>query len=473
MPSLLAQEAPRRSSGVSESSDCYLAIMRRADSEILVSEDRGRYRLPVLEIPKKQRAAPHLLPAIQRRFGLQTVCRFSVATSQIEPGGRCVVLDVRNPDASLSGEEFWLPVREIRWDEFEPPVRDALWEVFAKINAYATGRLSAKFVSPGWLDEVAVWTQSHLLSRGLELAGLSSQFNMGPDFALLRFETSGSGVWFKAVGHPNLREFDITARLAEFELPHVPEVIGTHEDWRAWLMREATGSALGEGGEPTEWETTARSLAELQLASITHVTPLLAAGCIDLRTTSLHDVIEPWLSGIALLMDSQPEQPPRRLAIEDLRLIERHLRAACRQIQALSFPETLGHSDFNSGNVLVAGEQAVFLDWAQAHIGSPFLTLEYLLLLLRRAFPDNVERLNAVREEYLRLWRPVCSARQLARALEIAPLLAAFAYAVVCDRSQQEVPAFRTEFAGYFRSLARRIYAEAERLEQLSVPAGA
>jgi hypothetical protein len=298
------------------------------------------------------------------------------------------------------------------------------------------------------------------------------QYNMGPDFSLLRFDTNGPGVWFKAVGHPNVREFDITLKLAELRLPHVPEILATHTTWRALLMGEARGGTLDESDEQGEWATVARSLAELQLASIPHVGTLLAAGCTDLRIANLRDAIETYLSRIALLMELQSGRQTRRLGSDDLRLIERRLRAACRQVEALSFPETLGHSDFNAGNVLVHREEAVFLDWVQGHIGPPFLTLEYLLLLVRRTFPDDIARLDAARQEYLRLWEPVCSARQIAAALEVAPLLAVFAYALVCDNSQQEIRDTRPEFAGYRRSLARRMHAEAEKLEQLCVEAG-
>ena len=89
------------------------------------------------------------------------------------------------------------------------------------------------------------------------------------------------------------------------------------------------------------------------------------------------------------------------------------MNISCRELENLGIPDTLGHSDLNSGNVLLDDGSPVFIDWMQGHIGPPFLTLEYLTALNRRMSAADSTLTDALRQEYLGCWRDVCSARQL------------------------------------------------------------
>jgi hypothetical protein len=322
-------------------------------------------------------------------------------------------------------------------------------------------------VRAGWLDEVRDWTTACLAPRGLELSGGWTQYNMGPNFSLLRFDTSGSPVWFKAVGHPNSREFDITLCLAALGIPHIPRTFASRSDWHAWLSFAADGRHPDETGEEDRWKIVARCLARLQIQSLGHAGALLRSGCQDLRTEALDAAIEPCVGKFAALMEMQSVASPARLRAVDLRLIEKRLKAACRESAVLEAPSALGHSDFNAGNILVDRRQACFLDWAQAHVGSPFLTLEYLTLLIGRCASGAAERVHDLRSEYLRPWRKFCSAAQIARLADLTPLLAVFAYAVVCLGGCEDIRDLSVKQAGYIRSLARRALREAQTPDSL------
>lgn len=62
---------------------------------------------------------------------------------------------------------------------------------------------------------------------------------------------------------------------------------------------------------------------------------------------------------------------------------------------------------------------------------------------------------------YLRPWKGLYSSSDLRRALALAPLIAIFAYAVAADSWRTVDPVSDPKLAGYFRSLARRMYREA------------
>lgn len=454
-----AEETRRAASPVSEMSHCDVAIMRNGDSEILVCGSQNEYALPTIDLPAKKRPAPILLSELRIGRGLNAICRFSLPVSQSE---WCFVLDLMDPDQPLPAGQFWLAARDIRWDRLEATTRDLLWSVLAKTNAYASGKLAGHFVSSGWLRTVQEWTAAAVAPAGLRLTGRVDQYNIGPDFALLRFATTGRAVWFKAVGHPNCREFTITRQLTNLRLPHVPELIAVDEALHAWLMYEAPGTFAESCYSREQWKWIARSLAELQRASLPHLAALAGADASDLTILRLENGIEAYLDQVSCLMELQQAEVPRRLTSDDLRLIEARLKAACRRMKHLAIPDSIGHSDFNPGNIMVHRGEAVFLDWAQGHVGPPCLTFEYLLLLVARNCPADPALLGDVREEYLSICLPALPKRDVAECFSLSPLLAVYAYALVCHEAYGDLKGAGVEGRGFLRSLARRISREAQ-----------
>jgi hypothetical protein len=444
---------------------CFLLILRKNDSEVLLLQGEESDHLPFAEVPRGQRLAPNLLNAVRSQFGIGAVCRFLVSGDP--PGPEyCTVLEVAEGNIAPNAEAIWLPIRKILWERIEPlSARDLLWKALAKLTGYAAGHLDGRFVRPGDFGEIAAWVSQSLESRGLRLQGPWMQFTMGPDFSLFRFETNGLHVWFKAVGPPNLREFTITRRMVELGLPHMPTLLAVHEKWHAWLMWDGGGQPLDNEAEETCWKAAARSLGELQIASVPHVGELLKLDCEDLRLLCLRTRIESFLSDLSVLMEAQTTIPPVRLGSGELRRIGYWLEAACIATSNMGLPDTLGHSDISPGNVLAARQGATFLDWVQGHVGHPFLTFEYLLALARRIAATHSIDFDAVRREYLELWRPFHPIRQLEQAFDFVPLIAAFAYALTaCGGRSLRNP--HSEIAPLIRSLGRRMHVVAERLER-------
>jgi hypothetical protein len=435
---------------------CPIVVLRNADTEVLVSGLARPFRLPAVQIPAVQRVAPNLLAQIAERFGLRAVGRFSLVTDEPRKATVCVVVDALDCCAPDPAGCFWLSLTALRWDDFAPDAQEALWSVLARIHAYASGTLAARFVAAGWLQEVRAWTGKSLAGSGLRLGALCSQYNLGPDFALLRFATSGPAVWFKAVGSRCAREFPITRILADSRIPHTARMLAAREDWRAWLSVEAAGRHPDVHTSGAHWEIAARCLSELQIASIPYTRALLAAGSCDLRAVHLDRAIEPSLIRLSALMKLQPMVPPVRLGPAEFLTIKTKLRQACLRLETLQIPDTAGHSDLSAGNVLIGENDAVFLDWAECHVGPPFITLAYLELLAGAAGCRM-----RMREAYLERWRQEWSAKQVDALLALAPLLAVFACVLVCDNPLQAPAELDSGKARRLRSLARRMHVEA------------
>jgi hypothetical protein len=292
------------------------------------------------------------------------------------------------------------------------------------------------------------------------------QLNASPTFALLRLETNDSAVWFKAVGEPNVREFPISVSLSRLFPGFVPSVIATRPRWHGWLTMEFGGSTLDEAPDARAWDRAARTLAGLQIASLRKTHQFLAHGCHDLRTYTLLASIDPFVEAMSQLMEEQKNSPPVILRRNELLTLGEQLKDALSDLVKLNIPDTLGHLDFNPGNIICSAHQCVFVDWAETCIGLPFLTLQYLREhLVRRQREDTSFHANVI-EAYETEWRKLLSPETVSAAMNLAPVLAVFAYAVGTAAWRNPRPLRPPTIAGYLRSLTRRMHVEMRSLQE-------
>src|SRR5262249_1784741 len=154
----------------------------------------------------------------------------------------------------------------------------------------------------------------------------------------------------------------------------VPKVLATHPAWHGWLTLEFPGHHLDQC--PENCELASETLARLQIASREEVDALLTCGCRDLRGASLLPMIDPFLKVMGEQMAMQEKMQPAPLCPTELSQLGEWLKEALTEWTALPVPDTLGHLDFNPGNVLCSSERCIFLDWAEAYVGPPFMTIE-------------------------------------------------------------------------------------------------
>jgi hypothetical protein len=115
----------------------------------------------------------------------------------------------------------------------------------------------------------------------------------------------------------------------------------------------------------------------------------------------------------------------------------------------------------NPGNLLACGKHCVFLDWAEAYVGPPFFTFQFLLEHWRRFYGVDSPHEQSLLSSYAIPWTRFASSEEIASALRVAPLLAAFTYAAGGIRWRNP-ESIRPETAGCLRSLTRRMKREAD-----------
>jgi aminoglycoside phosphotransferase (APT) family kinase protein len=135
-------------------------------------------------------------------------------------------------------------------------------------------------------------------------------------------------------------------------------------------------------------------------------------------------------------------------------------------MESLAIPDTLNHFDMNPANVIVQPVKCKFLDWAEAAVGNPFFSFEYLRQHFLRVFGDQPEAVTKLRKAYGDVWSRLLPELAIHRAMELMPLLAPFAFAATALPWNAVRGEAQSESAGLLRSLARRMHREAEQLRR-------
>jgi len=444
--------------------DLHRVILFASDGRaLLVSQEGGRFTLPTVPLPRRQRVAEHLTAFIHREWSQDVVSLFGFDAPSTTNFARYQVMESTVAQRPTISGFRWVSISSLEETAFEESDDHRAIEIaYAKCEEHAGDHGHAPFGQLGWFPRLAEWVRDQIRHEGLFLNGRFAQLNASPTFGLVRFETNGSAVWFKAVGEPNLREYPITMALAQYFPAFVPRVIATRQDWNAWLAVEIPGTHPGESSDGDTWPTIAATLAELQFSSHGYALHLISDGCFDVRVTTLLDLVTPFFESMAGLMEKQQKPSPAPLCLQELISIGNMLREALQTLEESDIPNALGHLDFNPGNVLVSASRCIFLDWAEACVGHPFFTFEYVLEHAQRIHGTDRSQDQSIASSYAKRWESLVGKRKIVAALQASPLCAAFAYAA-------HHPAWRTsqairgpEGAAYLRGLTRRMKREAD-----------
>jgi hypothetical protein len=428
---------------------------------LVVASDRGLL-LPWVDIPRDQRVAESLTRAMKTDWGCETICLFTphVASS----AGRTSEVRYQAMECCRKTHDprtKWVLLSSLlRNDLANVADYAAVLQSAVECLAHVGGEAPGPFARIGWLTQLQEWVEEVVTPLGLHLSGRFCQLNASPCFSLIRLETNGPAIWFKAVGEPNPREFPITLTLSELFPKYLPPVLATRSAWQGWLAREVEGTSLGETGDAQHWKDAASALAQVQIASIGHQLHLLQCGARDLRISSLSNLVDPFLEAVGGIMERQVKVPPPVLTRSELLILGEQILDTLSIFLELGLPDALGHLDLNPGNIIASADGCVFLDWAEAYVGNPFLSFQYLLEHFRRTACADLRLEREIIASYAKGWRTILSADDIAEALRLAPMLAVFAYAAGTGMWADPGRLQDQKSAGFLRSLTRRLHRE-------------
>jgi hypothetical protein len=451
----------------SEKTDSYrLIVFNRAGTAVLLESGPSGYDLPLVHIPKLTRSAKEITTVLRDRWHILSVLLFSGLLEQNPVPVYFAALEAQGRTCRPPEKMDWFPVHHTISHLLKNNKQRVLKSSYLRLTDRMTGEDPEPFSRLGWLSHLQDWVTKVIRRRGMELKDFE-QLNGCETFSLIRFETTQHPVWFKAVGKPNLHEFPITLTLAKLFPGYVPSIFDTQPACHGWLMADANGSPLSDARESSAWKNATTALASLQIESQDRTEDLLEAGCKDFRIPTVLRKIDPFLETMTDLMKRQSLTPPSVLSSSEVRELGRSLKKACQRLQELRIPDSLGHGDLNLANIIVGEHQSVFIDWAEAYVGHPFSTFEYLQLARANSFQEFEDDRAQLDGSYMQAWETVCSSGRIAEALSLTPILAVLlkglntADCLDANIHRNSRPARR------LRSLTRRMQLETQKTTKL------
>jgi hypothetical protein len=205
-------------------------------------------------------------------------------------------------------------------------------------------------------------------------------------------------------------------------------------------------------------ERAVTSLASLERQSIPHTEGLLADDCVDCSVRRLEAHIDELVDYLDQTMQQQTSLRAQRLDHQQLGELGNRLHSSCLRMEELEVPDSLIHGDINPGNILFDGTRCVFIDWAEAYIGNPFLNFEQFANHLMRQSEQAKGWVPYLRTLYKQQWLDVLTESKIDCVFALAPLLAAATYLFGRGDWLRSPSRNDANFQAFARSLARRMY---------------
>jgi hypothetical protein len=102
----------------------------------------------------------------------------------------------------------------------------------------------------------------------------------------------------------------------------------------------------------------------------------------------------------------------------------------CNRIMETDIPDALDHGDLRLGNIRIVGERIIFYDWAWSAITHPFMSIAWLLHILRNSVAETEEARQVLRDAYLEAWTAYAPLDELRQAFELVDKVKILYYVV-------------------------------------------
>jgi hypothetical protein len=281
--------------------------------------------------------------------------------------------------------------------------------------------LRAPWAAPGGPAASVAWAAGELARLGLAGAVVAVQqrtWNLSAIWRLDAAPDAANGVrgpvaWLKQVPPFFAHEPAVLRWLGAVAPGTAPQLLAAGARGRS-LLAHVPGDDWYEA-EPADRHLIAADAHRIQTCSVAEVDALVAAGVPDRRGERLLRLLRGvaarhgnGVPGLAALVDTLPD----RLA----------------DVAACGVPDALVHGDLHPGNVRVAGERRVLVDWGDSCVGHP----GFDILGLAEGVPAGDA--DALVDAWARRWRAEAPGSDPARAVALLrPVAALRAAAVYAD----------------------------------------
>jgi hypothetical protein len=230
---------------------------------------------------------------------------------------------------------------------------------------------------------------------------------------VLRVPTADGLLYYKEPEPALAHEYRLMEILARRRAELVTEVLYSDESGRM-LMRDAGPQLSSLPLDLAHWEQAMPLYAQLQIAAMEDADELLAARVPDRRSARLP----------AQYRELVAERAPGLSADEYRQLLELvpAVDEACAELGSSGIPETINNDDMTDGTVHLRDGKYRFLDWGDACVSHPFITLTVTarIVEIRHGLPPNSAEIARVIDAYLEPFTAFAPREQLVRFVPMA-----------------------------------------------------
>ena len=402
-----------------ECTEYRVVLIHPVSRTLLAVDGAGKQRLPRISVPANTRVVPCLHNVMVTGWGIHGLVLDFLSLE--EGSSPCAVVELISENAP--GAFSTASVEQISESDLSERERTLLY-------ALLRGETESPFSRLGWIAAAIHWVEQATDATITSMRGIE-QFNAGGAFALLRFPMrNGRSYWLKATGEPNAHELPVTLYLSRLCPDHVPEILDVRPAWNAWIMPDKRTTDPMLTADPAQrlalLECAVTAMAELQVRTIGCDTELLAAGGFDQRVGILRADSELLFERIREAMSLQTSTKAPRIEGERLRQLHETFDATCDFVEELAIPAMVLHGDMNAGNVLYDDGRCQFIDWSEAYIGYPLVTLQHLLLLNQPADVQLKTRWDrTLIDRYRAVMSEACGQDAMDQGIACMPMIAA------------------------------------------------
>jgi aminoglycoside/choline kinase family phosphotransferase len=258
------------------------------------------------------------------------------------------------------------------------------------------------------LEDVHRWCAAQLAQAGRHLAGDFVPVRANAWSTVLQVPTTAGPCYFKACAPTMAAEVRLLPLLASHAPDLLPQILAA-DPAAGWLLLDDGGDLLRPilkaDRNLDHWRRVLAAYAALQRSLQRDAPALLACGVWDRTPAALPAQYMALLDDAdALLLD----RPDGLRGAEHARLLALApaFAADCAALAAVGIPASIDHSDLHDGNILLRGGRYVLIDWGDACVGHPFMTLPVTL----RSIAYHLEldaadpALANLRDGYLAAW---------------------------------------------------------------------
>jgi len=279
---------------------------------------------------------------------------------------------------------------------------------------------------PDWMKQAHEWIRAQTARQSIHITGAIKQPHNYAWSTILHIPTNEGTLFFKATAPETLFEVGLTQMLANLYPDCMPEPVAV-DTARGWMLMRHGGKQLRTIIRPRQdispWNPVILCYAKVQVGLASHVSDLLALGVPDYRLAILPALYTQLLGDEESLMIGQ-EKGLTSNEVRQLQKLTPRFEQICSELAALGIPESINHGDFHDGNVLIKDGRITLLDWADACVSHPFVSLRTFFVSIEMSLKleeySFTPEMSALLDIYLEPWQKFASKEVLLTAYRLS-----------------------------------------------------